>query len=217
MQLIDLRTEILAHGFDPVTFSPARLNQYINDGYFLICRRVDYYIDESSQAITTTAGQSTFPFPTDFARIRSLVDLDRNIEIEGCSLREIDRSTVTQGTPSFYAIDGANIHLYPTADGAHNLLVRYWKLPAALVNDTDVPNLPTDWHHLLWVYACWICYEAEDDSSMGQYWMQRFTTELAEFAADQKFPEVDYPVQAAGMWEGDKQLSPSGWSLYLGY
>lgn len=237
MNLLAIRTEILAHGFDPTTFSAARLNQYINDGLALIARRVDYYVDEKQVTLATVAGTSTYtllpgglagpagtaedilsPSGADYARIKSVLDTDRQVELEAVSERDMDRSSAAQGTPNYYAISyGGNLRLYPTPDGVHNLIVRAWSMPPLLVGDTDVPQLPEDWHHLLWVYACWICYEAEDDASMGQYWMNRFNAELAEFSADAKFPNSDFPTQCRGMWDDEAKLSQGGWALYLGY
>ena len=215
MNLAAIRQEVFNHGFDPVLFGAARVNQYINDGQSLIARRVDWYTDENAYDISTVAGTAIIPWPADFARGRSLRDTGRQVELQAVSLRDIDRSATQQGAPIYYAIDGPNIHLYPTPDGVYSLELRYWKLPPALVADTDVPALPADWHHLLWVYACWICYEAEDDPNMGQYWQGRFNTELAEFEADVKFPTTDYPTQAAGMWNQDESLSAGrGWSLW---
>ena len=214
MNLGAIRAEVLAHGFDPTQFGSARINQYINDGQNLICRRVDWYTDETVQDISTVAGTAVYAWPADFARGRSLRNTALNQELQEVSLRDIDRASSSQGSPTVYAIDGPNIHLYPTPDGAYPLELRYWKLPPALVNDTDIPVIPADWHSLLWVYACWIAYEAEDDPSMGQYWQQRFNTELSEFSADVKFPTTDYPTQAAGMWDEDRQLSGTGWSFW---
>lgn len=217
MNLSALRTEVLNHGFDPVQFGSARVNQYLNDGYRLICRRVDYYVEEATSDFTTTVGTSAYPWPTNLARLRSLRLPDFSQELEAVSLRDIDRSTNTSGQPSYYALDGGNVHVYPSPDGVYNLELRYWAMPTELVNDADTPNLPDDWHHLLWVYACAIAFEAEDDSGTSQYFMQRFATELAEFAADAKFPSTDYPTQVQGMWEQDRVLTPAGWSLWLGY
>ena len=39
---------------------------------------------------------------------------------------------------------------------------------------------------------------------------------LAMFEADQRFPNSDMPHQASGMWEGDRSLTASGWSMYGG-
>src|SRR2546423_697971 len=83
----------------------------------------------------------------------SVRDTGRNVELVSVGLRTIDRSTVQSGAPNYYAIDGGNLHLYPTPNNVFTLELRYWKLPADLVNDSDIPSIPAGYHDLLWYYA----------------------------------------------------------------
>lgn len=216
MQLSDLRNEVLAHGFDSSVYG-TRITQYINDAQNLVARRIDYHVDENVYDFSTAAGTSTYAWPADMARIRSLRDTSRQIEMQEVGLRMIDRSSLSNGAPAFYAFSGQNLVLYPTPDNVYPMELRYWVMPPALVNDSDVPTLPSDWHHILWVYATWMCYEGDDDAQMGQYWQQRFNQELSMLAADQKFPSTDYPTQASGMWDSEQTLTPLGWTYWGGY
>ena len=50
-----MRTEVLNHGFDLNQYHD-RITQYLNDAQGLVCRRVDYYLDEATLAIPTVAG-----------------------------------------------------------------------------------------------------------------------------------------------------------------
>lgn len=218
MNLLAIQTEVLNHGFDPNAYD-ARIIQYINDAQNLVARRCNYYINEGVQTINTVAGTSNYAWPLNLARVRELFATDLNVQIQPVGLREIDRSVNTKGRPYFYALDGGNVHLYPTPDGIYPLELRYWAVPPALVNGSDVPNIPVDWHHMLWVYATWMCYESDDDAQMGGYWKGRFEQELAEFEADQKFISTEWPLIAQGMWDSGGVLSPTGntWTLYGGY
>jgi hypothetical protein len=213
MNLLQLRNEVLGHGFDPIVFS-GRINQYLNDALNLVCVRVNYYGEEAVYTFSTTTGTAVYNSAPDTGRIRSLLDTGRQMELESVTIREIDRSASTQGAPAYYAMDGLNFHLYPTPDGVYSLEERYWKTPAQLVNDTDVPILPATWHRLLWYWAVRECYAAEDDAATAQYWEQQFNTALAELAADVKFPDTDRPAQAKGMWESDRPLDQRGWALW---
>lgn len=217
MNLAALRTEVLAHGFDPIAFT-ARIDQYLNDAQFLVARRVDYYVDDATFAINTVAGTDTYLWPTDFARGRSLFDDVRNLELQYVSIRAIDQSNGASGAPLYYAFIGSTVRLYPIPDGVYNLVLRYWKLPNTLVADSDTPTMPADWHRLLWYWAVKECYAAEDDSQTSQYWEQMFNIGLSNFAADQKFPDTDGPNQAAGMWDQNDSLSlGNAWTLYAGW
>ena len=200
MNLLDIRAEVPNHGFDPVLFPSSRIDAYINDGQWLIARRVAYYNSEAAFAIPTVAGQSSYPLPDGWAQIRYLVDTDRDYVLPQVSLRDIDSAQPSYGVPGVFTVDGPNVHLYPTPDGPYDLELRYWLLPPQLVSDQDVPSLPADWHRILWIYGCWQAYESEDDGQMAQYWQGRFTSELAEFSADARFPSNDFPTQLESIW-----------------
>src|SRR5438309_7775091 len=127
MQLSDLRAEVLAHGFDPTQFGSARVNQYLNDGLQELCARVDFYQEEATSDFPTVSGTASYSLPANFGRIRSLRNTDSSRELASCDLREIDRSTPSNGSPRYYAMDAANVHLYPTPDGVYNLELRFWQ------------------------------------------------------------------------------------------
>lgn len=213
MDLLQLRQEVLGHGFN---FAPDVIDGYVNDAYFKICRRVDYYIDESAYDFSTVSGTAKYALPADFARARELWDTNRNVALTPVGLRDIDQSTSTQqGPPDWYAFDQANLHVYPTPDGIYPLELRYWVLPSTLVADTDAPTLPADYHRMLCEYAIARCYWRDDDPNMGGAWDQKFAVSLAEFEADVKFPSSEYPSVAKSMWDqGTPLRSRSSWGWY---
>lgn len=213
MQLSDIRNEVLACGFDPVLFGIARINNYINGGYLNLVRRVSYYVDEATSDYNTVNGTSLYSLPADFAKVRSVRRTDVSIEMVNVGLRTIDRSVSTSGAPVYYALDGANVHFYPSPDQAYPIELRYWKLPAQLVADTDVPTIPADYHSLLNYWATAEAYRAEDDAQTAQGWQALYDKGLTEFAADMKFMDDDFPTQLADMWTGPPSLNQRGWSL----
>ena len=215
MALSDLRTEVLDHGFDANLFGSSRIDQYINDGYFKVCRRVQWYQDEATYDFATVVGTTNYSFPTDFMKGRSLRDTDRDIELQEVGIRLIDRSdNQSSGEPIYWTVDGPNIHVFPSPDGVYNLEFRYWKLPAALSQDTDVPILPDEYQALLIYWALKRAYSAEDDLQTAQGWEQNFNQLLAEFESDVRFPTTTYPDQCRGLWDQEASLGPRGWSLY---
>lgn len=212
MTLAQMRTEVLAHGFDPGVYS-ARVTQYLNDAQALACRRVEYYVDEAASDLSTVVGTSLYPLPANFAKVRSVRDTGRQQEMVAVGLRDIDRSIATSGSPEFYALDAANIHLYPTPDNIYPIEIRYWLEPADLVNDTDTTSIPAAYQRMLIYHAIGECYAADDDTATAQYWEGLFTNLMAEFAGDVKFPNDDMPTVAAGMWESGRALHPRGWQI----
>lgn len=211
MNLMDLRQEVWDHGFDANFFPATRVNRYLNNAYLLICTRVEYYTDEATLDFSTVSGTMLYSQPADMGVLRSVRDTVNQIELQEVGLRDLDRTNVTTGQPVIYAMDGANIHLFPTPNGVYSLEIRYWKLPAELVNDADTPTLPARWHWLLWKYAVAECYKLDDDLATGNGWMQDFLNGLAQFESDVKFPSQNEPAQVKGMWDAGGGLSQSYW------
>lgn len=211
MPLGALRAEVLGHGFDKNTFS-SRINTYLNDAQEMVCRRVEYYVDEATADYPTIIGTAMYSLPADFAKVRSIRNTNLQQELQSCGLRDIDRSIAMSATPTSYAMDGANLHFYPTPDSVYPMELRYWKQPADLVLDTDISTIPGAYHRLLWYWATAEAYRSEDDMATGDQWEQKFNTLLAEFAADVKFPNDDASTQIADMWTGPRTLGPRGWT-----
>lgn len=199
MNLGQLRSEVLNHGFDPVLFPFGRIDTYINDAYMSIVAGVHYYTDEASLPVQTVAGTSQLAWPADLGDARSLVDTDRQSELAQVALSDIDRAATSSGRPWVYAVNGPGFRLYPTPDGIYNLLLRYWKMPPRLVLDTDSPSIPDEYHRLLWYWGCKEAYASEDDAQTAQYWEAQYRALLAEATATIKFP-TEFPTQVRSMW-----------------
>ena len=200
MNLGQMRTEVLANGFDPVQFGSSRVDSFLNDGYAYICSQVNFTGDEATQDFSTTSGTALYPQPADVSDIRSLRDTSRNLQLEPVSLRALDRSPSSQGAPSCYALNGLNFYLWPTPNGVYPIECRYWRVPPVLVADSDIPSLiPAMWHWLIWSWAVAQCFRAEDDVQRAGAWDQRFSKGLSDFSASVKFTS-DQNTRAASMW-----------------
>lgn len=212
-----MRTEVLATGFDPNAYG-ARIDTYINNALGSVARDMDYFGAEATETITTLSGTAVYPWPVDLARIRSIFNAVTNLELTRVALSDIDRSQQVAGTPAFFATDSTNFRFYPTPDAsAYTLTLRYWRMPAVLVNDTDVPALPVDYHDMLITYALWKCYERDDDTDTAAYHEKQYKEQFAEMQTDLKFPSSDQPRQVRGMWDSEPQLGGPGWSQFGGF
>lgn len=205
--LVQLRTEVLGHGFAQNTYL-GRVNGYLNDALRIVARKVRHYSEETEQAIVTVAGTASYPWPTDLGKLRSLRNKDDAVMLRRLSIRDIDEHLAVSGKPAGYAIYGTVVIVYPTPDSAYNLGLRYWRLPALMVADLDEPDLPDDYQRVLVYYALQRCYESEDDSEMAAYWRDQFAGALADMAADVRAPSNDGPRQVRSMWAADGPMVP---------
>lgn len=216
--LAQLRSECLNTGFDVNAYS-SRITGWLNDAASTIARKAEWYGEEGIYAIPTANAVSTYAWPADLAKVRSVITLaadpSPSQELQRVSLADIDRSPAASGHPWYYAVDGPNLHLFPVPDTtAYALELRYWKLPPALVNDSDVPVIPADYHSMLVFYALARCYERDDDTTMAAYYDGRWAKSLADLKTDLTFPSSEEPHQVAGLWDAQPVLSvskPNSW------
>jgi len=202
----EMRTEAMANGFDPIMFGAVRMNRFLNDGYLYVCAQVSYTGDEAVLDFPTAAGVALYPQPVDASDFRSLRETTRNVQLDPVSLRDVDRSSpASAGCPRCYALNGQNFQLWPVPDDVYQLECRYWQLPALMVLDTDVPNLPAMWHWLIWSWAVAQAFRAEDDVQRAGAWDARFQKGLSDFSANVKF-RADMPTRARSMWDPEPAL-----------
>lgn len=210
MNLLELRAEVLAHGFAQAQYA-GRVVVYLNDALRLFARRIQFYAEEAAQTIPTVAGVATYAWPADFGKGRYLLDTDTDRTLESVRLRALDTVPSSTGRPVLYALSGPSVALWPTPDAVYNLLLRYWRLPPVLVADADEPAIPLDYHQALIYYALGRCFASEDDTQMAQYWSGLWQQALHDAAVDLRFPSSDRRGRVPSMWDDDA-VAP-GWSM----
>jgi hypothetical protein len=105
---------------------------------------------ETSCTATTTAGVAYILTPADALIVRRVMNTTDNAYLKPITKDEyykrLSKSvTASRGTPTEYVRLGTSIYLSPTPDAATALTIYYRKVPAALVEDTDVTVLGTEW------------------------------------------------------------------------
>lgn len=205
----ELTAEVLAHRFSPTKYETF-VHGWLNEGQRDVALRADIRTGQSVSTITTAAGTATANLPADFARFISLTSSSRSVE--RLELREFDDLSPSTGTPSCYVIIGTAINFYPTPDATYTLQLRYWRLPAVMVDPNDVPELPLQYHHLLVRYALIRCYQRENDYTAASYEQDQYETDLAKLRGQAQYDTHDQPSQVQGSWMDDNFILPNQWS-----
>lgn len=157
MTRAELRTELLAQGFD--FLSSSRANQIINDAYQELCNAEFWPFLE-----TSASGAAPLTI-SDLRSVDSVIDTVQHKELEYSTKRDLRRRFVdltTTGAPGFYYIDaGSIVRTYPVGG---TLTVDYVKVPAELDDDADEPVVPERYHRLILDIAVRIaCLERGDE------------------------------------------------------
>lgn len=155
MNLAQMRTAVLSRVGVPASdsfFTAQVLNDYINEAVTAFCAEDFWPWMEGTESLTTVAGTATVT-PAD-----STWHLTKALYISGfeplllSNLQDVDYVTV-QGQPVAYVVFQDKIVLSPTPDGVYTVTHQYYKQEPLLVNDTDTPLCPAEFHWAIVAYA----------------------------------------------------------------
>jgi hypothetical protein len=164
-ELIADLTNYLGPGVD---VDATGLKRWLNDSYMYIVDEIvkvnpDYFTKASTA--DTHANQQEYDLPLDFERAMMV-----NITLNGTARRAkplahasvgdmsydatYSASTTSEGDPYYYILkDNIGFLPIPTTTGDENIKIWYVYTPEELDADTDTPEIPKKYHHLLKIGA----------------------------------------------------------------
>jgi hypothetical protein len=107
-----------------------------------------------------------------------------------------DFDAVLSGKPQFYMRLGTYIQLFPTPDGLYVIEMLFRNITATLINDGDIPAVPSPWHRGIVIYATYMYYA---DQARDQ---QKATFAFNEFNAWVKTKPVEVQDELADLDQG---------------
>lgn len=141
------QTEVYARGLNFLNQDAegqTRVKRWINQAYLNLCEMFPWPFLEATQS-----GAPPLAMP-DMRAVLSVTNT-----IQKSKLRYVDRRTLTDytsdltiaGSPSVYYLEDQSLKVYPV--NTDNLSVRYLKVPAELVGNTDPFLVPPRFHDLI--------------------------------------------------------------------
>lgn len=185
MNLLDLRSEVAARGFDFDT--PTRVNAWVNRVLHRAYERHPWPFLE-----TTTTGVS----PLTISDVRNVLSVVDTVTKEPLSwedpraLLERDPTLAATGNPTSWYLEGSALTVYP-ANTTDTLSVRYIKVAPDLSADSDSPLFPTRFHYCLVDGAVAMAYEDTDNFDAASICWASFWGCLDEAAATLLVPNFD--------------------------
>lgn len=120
----------------------------------LISANQDYYT--RCVYTTTVAGQAAYAFPSDFIQDIRVYYITQGSgptaseqKIERITPNQRDLLSDTQGDPGYYYFQGNNLILAPVPNRIVELHLEYSYLVADMVQQTDVPDAPAQFHEYI--------------------------------------------------------------------
>jgi len=207
----ELQNDVLAHHFSSAQYLQIAKDK-INEAQLEVARRMDLRVLEASALVTYIGtGANTFDvatLATDFLRMRWFKDENLDVVIPpypgGADAFITDglRDDLSEGGPEGWAPFGTSIYFWPRIpESNYQLTLYYYKRPATLSGNSDVPAIPTDLHSALALYAVAKCFEHEGDGQQAQYFQAQFDRKLGEARVDYQWDMQDSrTVQVPGAW-----------------
>lgn len=158
VELID-RLRVSVKNPDETDKPKLLLGQYINDGYRDVFGKYPMHQNRKICTFDTVYNIAKYQLPPDISAVFSISNrtTGRKLRKAGDN-KAIDRLDNRPTRPQFYVRYRNYLRLVPVPDGIYTIAVFYKFIPMLLVNDTDIPQLPEDWHIAIMFRAKWYYY-----------------------------------------------------------
>lgn len=158
--LLSLRTELLLLLGSRNDVSPERAGLWINFSYIDLASSLDLDDLKGSLGFDLVAGQELYLLPDEVMATRdaAVIDTVTYGELGGRPLTKTDLSayrlhSVLSDEPREYFRERNLLVLWPTPKNIRTVALDFWIRPARLVDDTDSPILPYEWHEAILLNA----------------------------------------------------------------
>lgn len=168
--LASLRQELILQLGSRTDVTPERARLWINYAYRALCASLEIDDLKASVSFSLTAGQPFYLLPRSVFSIRGIAVVDTQTygDLGGKLLKKIDldlyrmRSNLTE-EPREYFRERNVLVFWPTPKNTRTVSLDFWIKPDDLVNDTDSPILPIEWHETILASARKKGYSALQD------------------------------------------------------
>lgn len=199
-QLSTLRSRI-QDKLDNSTFSTSKLTQFVNDGLREIVQQAKptqyqgettYTTVALAQTLTTAATDVLVPI-----NMRIFTPINYAMLLPFMEYRDVDLyypnvGLLGTGPPIAWSTYGDVPFVVNNADQVYTLKCKYLKLPAELVNDTDVPLLPVTFSEIIVLAGYKRALEHDDNFNEAQVVQQEIDSKIMDMEQILK-PQIGTP------------------------
>lgn len=198
MNFVSLQDEVLTNRFDPGQRPQAK--NWINYRYGRLWGMENWSFKYQVTTLNVTSGATSIARGTigDIVRIWDTTvspGYAPMVPLRPEDMWDAGRQTTT-GAPYDYTIVGTNIYFERPMDTTRSFYVLSTLPFTTLVNDTDIPLIPTEYHYLLVAGATAMGQARENDPSsttMEQEWQNGITDMKATYLTSLRTAQDSYP------------------------
>jgi hypothetical protein len=169
---------------------------YVNTAYGDVLMRMPWAPwNEGSASLVIGASTRSVALPTDVDKVLAVwnsTDQFPMVPLEGRMQTYNEYPQQTEiGQPMHYRIFGESLLVYPLPQVSTTFVVEYVVMPADMVNDTDVPAFPTQWHDVLVSGAVALAYRDDGNIAMAQEYDKEAEDMIKALIQDSMQPRQD--------------------------
>lgn len=194
---LELQEEVLSFQFSANKYR-SLVKKWLNQAQRRAVIESEIRTQEEAYEFTTAAGTATYELPANFARSIDFFNSETHELLQPLDIREFDNLSKSEGRPYVYTVIGNKLTLYPTPNAAYPFTLRYWRLPADMINDTDQPEIPVQYQENLIPYAMAKAFNREDDWQAAQVWEGKWERSILKMRGEVQSDVFDGPRQVPG-------------------
>lgn len=174
MNLSDLRA-LVSYWVDDLNagyFTATQVNAFINNAHLEVQKMLLTSHEGWYQKIVETPlvpNQTDYILPADFLKLHRLelsitgtAPNDETRKLQQITMNQKDLFPVSSGTPQGFYIKRDRVVICPPPDTAYTMRLTYSYRVSTLINDSDVPDVPTQYQEYVAVVAAYDCYVKDD-------------------------------------------------------
>lgn len=170
MDFSTLQSEFYAHGFSDLNDAGAgvtRVKRWINEAYHMVCESHD-----GKWAFLETSSSGTAPVTvSDLKQIIHVTDstTDRPLRFaDAWTVEHLDPDKATVAAPMYYWLDGlSTLRVWPL-NTTDTISIRYYKVPADLSANGDLPLVPTRYQDAILQFALAKAHRAKNNEEQAR-------------------------------------------------
>lgn len=188
---------------DHAVYTESDWVDYVNDAYAeVIAARHDWpFLESRNESLSVTAGTGFVALPTDGWRVTAVYNATNDFPLEQLDGRADYRHWFPNpdqnlGVPELYRLRSNNLEVYPWPAATTTLHVDLYLPPALLVNSTDEPIFPEQYHRILVARALSEAHRDDGNLDMAGQYEQQYGILLGNMGDDllstrgERYPEV---------------------------
>lgn len=156
-------------------------------------------ITGSSTLWTSVQGLGKGTRITTGSNVYTVKSVDSDTQV---TIYELIATNISAGSSYEMLMDNMRLKVFPIPDAAEIIKYRYQRLTYPLRADTDIPDLPDEWHHILVTAGLITAYQTKDKEEANRQFQRFFTLRndlwrrIGAISSNRSYPKADQDVLA---------------------